>query len=263
MIYLKIADGEGKIKFETQGDDIKATYNAVYEEGDKILITVDEYDKIAIKLDETMAESLVYLSEGKYEFPIPFGMKAKAYHPDAWCREVNVISVRKASDEEFYAYRNVALNSAAVRYYENCFPYAKANVVTRDEAWFEERNSIDGVTENISHGAYPYQSYAGGAREDIDYTLNFGGEVEFDKIVIYLRADFANDHDTYWKSFTAELSDGTRLPFTFVKTADAQIFTFDKTYKTDKIHLTDFKQAAFPLSWAALTQIEVYGRFVK
>jgi hypothetical protein len=38
---------------------------------------------------------------------------------------------------------------------------------------------------------------------------------------------------------------------------------YEQYYKTDKIHLTDFKQAADPLSWAALTQIEVYGKYVK
>lgn len=263
MIYLKISDKDGNIKFKECGNEIKATYGAKYEEGDKITVEVTDYDKIAIQLDETLKESFVYLSEKKYEFPIPFGVAARSYHPDAWNKEVNVISVRKASDEEYYGYRNVALNTACVRYQENCFPYAKANVVTRDEPWFEERNSIDGVLDNCSHGAYPYQSYAGGAREDIDYTLYFGGEVEFDKITIYLRADFADDHDTYWKSMTAELSDGTRLPLTFVKTGEGQSFTFDKTFKTDKIHLTDFKQAADPLSWAALTQIEVYGKYTK
>jgi len=263
MIYLKILDKNGNEKFKEAGKAISATYTSPYEEGDKIVVELKDIDKIAIQLDETLKESFVYLSEGKYEFPIPFGVAAKSYHPDAWNKEVNKINVRTVTDEEYYGYINVALNTACVRYQENCFPYAKANVVTRDEPWFEERNSIDGVLENDSHGAYPYQSYAGGAREDIDYTLYFGSEVEFDKIVIYLRADFQDDHDTYWKSFTAELSDGTRLPLSFIKTGEGQEFTFGKNFKTDKIHLTDFKQAAFPLSWAALTQIEVYGKYVK
>lgn len=263
MIYLKIVDKDGNIKFKEAGKNVLATYEAKYEEGDKIVIELADTDKALVKLDETMAESFIILPEKKYEFTIPFGVAAKAYHPDAWNKEVNTISVKSVSDEEFYAYRNVALNSASLRFNETCYPFAKANVVTRDEPWFEERNSIDGVLDNCSHGAYPYQSYAGGAREDIDYTLYFGGEVEFDKITIYLRADFENDHDTYWKSFTAELSDGTRLPLTFVKTGEGQTFTFGKSFKTDKIHLTDFKQAAEPLSWAALTQIEVYGKYVK
>ena len=263
MINLKILGDDGCVKFEAEGRKIEAVYNAKYVEGDKIELTLKDCERIAIQLDETLKESFVYITGGKYVFPIPSGQKARAYHPDAWNKEVNVLRVREASDDEYYAYRNIALNTASVRYNETCFPYAKANYVTRDEAWFEERNSIDGVTENSSHGAYPYQSYAGGAREDIDYTLYFGKNVEFDKITVYLRADFAEDHDTYWKSFTAELADGTRLPLTFEKTGEAQEFTFNKKFITDRIHLTDFKQAAQPLSWAALTQIEVYGRYVK
>lgn len=263
MIFLKIVDKDGNLKFKASGKDIEANYDAPYAEGDKIRIELAGTDKIALSLDETLKESFVYVPGKLYEFPIPFGDKARAYHPDAWNKSKNQITVRTASDEEYYAYRNVALNTAAVRFNETCFPYAKANFVTRDEPWFEERNSIDGVIETAGHGPYPYQSYAGGAREDIDYTLYFGGNVEFDKIVFYLRADFKDDHDTYWKSLTVELSDGTRLPLTFVKTGDAQTFTFERSFVTDKLHLMNFKQAARPLSWAALTQIEVYGRYIK
>lgn len=263
MLFVKVLDKNGNEKFKETGKTVEAHYDAKYEEGDRIIIELSGTDKMAVQLDETMKESIVRIEGGKYEFPIPFGDKAATYHPDAWNKDKNVIRAREVSDDEFKAYRNVALNTASVRFCKTCFPYAEANFVTRDEPWFEERNSIDGVTENSSHGAYPYQSYAGGAREDLDYTLYFGGEVEFDKIVIYLRADFADDHDTYWKSITAELSDGTKLPLSFIKTGEGQEFTFGRSFKTDKIHLTDFKQAAFPLSWAALTQIEVYGRHTK
>lgn len=263
MIFLKVIDKDGNMKFKASGKDITAVYPASYQEGDIIRIELNGIDKIALRLDETLKESYVYIPGKVYEFPIPFGDKAKAYHPDAWNKAENTITVRTATDSEFYSYRNIALNTAAVRFNETCFPYAKANHVTRDEPWFEERNSIDGVTENSGHGAYPYQSYAGGAREDIDYTLYFGQKVELDKIVIYLRADFAEDHDTYWKSFTVELSEGTKLPFTFIKTGEAQVFTFERSFVTDKLHLTRFKQATFPLSWAALTQIEVYGKYLK
>lgn len=263
MINLKILGQDNAVKFEASGTALEAVYESKYAQGDSLLFTLDGCDKIALRLDETMAESLVFIPDGTYAFPIPFEMKAKAYHPDAWNKEINKICARVLTDEEFYAYRNIALNSAAVRFDETCFPYAKANVVTRDEAWFEERNSIDGIVETSSHGAYPYQSYAGGAREDIDYTLFFGKKVELDRLVFYLRADFKEEHDTYWKSFTAELSDGTQIPMTFEKTGEAQEFKFDKSLVTESIRLKDFKQAAFPLSWAALTQIEVYGRYLR
>ena len=80
------------------------------------------------------------------------------------------------------------------------------------------------------------------------------------KIDFYLRADFP--HDTYWKALDIELSDGNVIFAEFQETAEVQTVVFEPRV-TEYIHLTNFKQAAFPLSWAALTQIEVYGRYIK
>ncbi len=263
MLLLEIKDKNDNVVFSQSGKNITAEYNKVYCEGDKIVITLTDCEFIKIKLDESLCESIVYVPGGVFEYSIPFGEKRVAYKEDAWTKEKNTIIVSEAEDEEIYSYRNIALNSSAKRYEERYFPYAKANHVTRDEAWFEERNSIDGCIYQDGHGMYPYQSYAGGAREDIEYYLYFGKKAEIDKIIFYLRADFKDDHDTYWKSLTIELSDGTRIPVNFVKSNKGQTLTLDKKYITDSIHLTDFKQASNPLSWAALSQIEVYGKLLK
>ncbi|MDY3929643.1 MAG: hypothetical protein SOZ34_09825 [Clostridia bacterium] len=263
MLKLEIKDKNNNVLFSQSGKKINAEYDKVYCEGDKIIITISDCEFIKVKLEESLAESIIYVPEGVFEYLIPFGEKRVAYKEDAWTKEHNTIAVSEAENEEIYSYRNIALNSTSKRYEKRYFPYAEANHVTRDEAWFEERNSIDGCINQDGHGAYPFQSYAGGAREDIEYYLHFGKKAEIDKIIFYLRADFKDDHDTYWKSLDIELSDGTKIPVTFEKSNKGQTFEFDRKYVTDSIHLTNFKQAAFPLSWAALTQIEVYGKLLK
>lgn len=262
MLSLKIVDKTGKMLAEDAGEKIDFLYNKEYCEGDKIIISADK-DFLSLKLSDKLKESIVYVPEKIFEYAIPFGEKLVAYEEGTWNGKTNRITAFETADEEIYKERNIALNSTALRYEERYFPYAKANHVTRDEAWFEERNSIDGVICTSGHGMYPFQSYAGGAREDIEYYLYFGKEVLINRIVFYLRADFAEDHDTYWKHLSIEFDDGEKLPAEFIKSKDAQEYVLRVPKKTKYIHLTDFKQAAFPLSWAALTQIEVYGRYLK
>ena len=111
---------------------------------------------------------------------------------------------------------------------------------------FHARNAIDGVCKNTSHGAYPYHSWAGGAREDLEFTVWFGAEAEVDKLVFFLRADFP--HDTYWKSADITFSDGSIVKAEFCKTAEGQTVMFDKK-KTTFVRFKNFKQISEPLSW--------------
>lgn len=262
MINLKITDKDNNILKETSGDNLRVVYDKAYNEGDKITITSDS-EFLSLKLSETLAESIVYVPGKVFEFKIPSGEKLMVYAPGTWDGTNNVITAAETPEEEIYKTRNIALNSTALRHEERYFPYAKANHVTRDEAWFEERNSIDGVVHTNGHGAYPFGSYAGGAREDIEYYLYFGKTAEIYEITFFLRADFADDHDTYWKSFDIEFDNGEKISAKFEKSGEGQTITLSKPAKTSSIHLTNFKQAAFPLSWAALSQIEVKGRYIK
>lgn len=262
MLSLKIIDKDDNILKEVQDEKIDLIYDKPYSEGDKIVINSDK-EFLSLKLSEKLAESIVYVPGKLFEYKIPFGEKLVAYDEGTWNGAKNRITAYETPEEEIYKTRNIALNSTALRYEERYFPYAKANYVTRDEAWFEERNSIDGVVCTKGHGPYPFQSYAGGAREDIEYYLHFGRNVEIEKIIFYLRADFKDDHDTYWKSLNIEFDDGEKTPVNFVKSADAQEYVLKMPKITKSIHLTNFKQAAFPLSWAALTQIEVIGKYIK
>ena len=68
------------------------------------------------------------------------------------------------------------------------------------EAVFAARNAIDGVTANLSHGKWPYESWGINQQDDAQMTLDFGRPVDIDKIVLYTRADFP--HDNWWESVT-------------------------------------------------------------
>ncbi len=277
MLTLKIIGKDGAVRLEKKGMSIDELYEGQLCEGDKIKVSLSNCEFIAVRLDPTLAESIVWVPNKSFEFEIPTPHQLRqGYHPDAFAGSTHRITVREPEDEEIYAYRNIALNShdkhAKVRY----FPHATANFVTREDPCFYERNAIDGVINNQGHGAYPYHSWAGGARNDLSYVLDFGREVEIDKLVFYLRADFAHDpitgipHDSYWKSIDIEFSDGEIINASFKldgtdlnpENSKGQAVMFDK--KTTKtIRLFNFTQVSEVLSFAALTQIEVYGNIIK
>lgn len=246
---LAIVDGE---------KELKLYYNGAYSEGDKIVFTFDSNKYVYVNIGENIAESLIYAPEAEFEYSIPIGEKLTAYHPEAFQGNSHIITVREAKEEEIAQYRNLALNGLDKHQKVNYYPHAYANVVTRNEACFEPRNAIDGCKDNSSHGNYPYHSWGGGLRDDLEFTLFFGREVEANKIVLYLRADYVNNHDTNWETGVFEFSDGSRMPISMIKTPNAQEFSF-KTKKISWVKLTEIRR---PVSsaFAALTQIEVYGR---
>ena len=277
MLYLKIKDKEGTIKYKNQGNQLKAVYGGLLQEGDIVQISMDGVSAVALKLDESLQESFIYCPNKSFSFIIPSARELKAgYAPDAFSGERHLISVREV-DDEFYQRRNIALNAYDLRTKTGGYPHASANFVTREEPCFYERNAIDGEINNQGHGAYPYHSWAGGARNDLEYTLDFGAEVEVEKLVFYLRADFKPDkngvpHDSYWKSIDAQFDDGevkncafqmNRTSFPSKENEKGQEIVFDTPKKTKKIKLFNFTQVTEILSFAALTQVEVYGRYIK
>lgn len=278
MLNLKILDSKGNVKLAKKGSALQFTYDEVWEVGDKIKVLLDGCDFISVKLDDTLRESIVYLPSRSFEFVIPNESEQLAcYNKNAFKGNKHNIMVREVEDEEIYGYRNIALNSHDLRGKARSYPHASANFVTRDEACFYERNAIDGDYDNQGHGGYPYHSWAGGARNDLEFTLDFGREVEVDKITFYLRADFIKDHlgephDSYWKSIDIEFSDGEIVQGNFV--LDRDTFPSEENRKgkvvqlkdkkvTKTIKLYNFVQATEQLSFAALSQIEVYGRYIK
>ena len=261
MLTLKVLDKNKNVLASAQGKSVSLNYDALYNDGDSIRVGSNTDTFIAVKFDKTLEESIIYCPGKSFEFVIPGkSVLDGCYAPDAFSGDGHIISAREVSDEEAYAYRKISLNSHDIHGKSRSFPHASANFVTRENPCFYARNAIDGVIHNESHGVFPYHSWAGGAREDLEFLLDFGGKVLVDKIVFYLRADFP--HDTYWKNIDVEFSDGSIETAEFLETADGQALSFEAR-ETTFIKLVNFKQAVFPLSWAALTQIEVFGNYIK
>ena len=276
MLYLKILDKDKKIKFSIKGTNIKQVYDGTFCEDDEITVRLDGVNYLAVQFDENLKESFVYVPNKYFKFTIPSKRELQmAYPPNTFSGDKHLISAREITEEEFYTIRNISLNSHDLRKKTGGYPHAKANFVTREEPCFYERNAIDGVINNQGHGTYPYHSWAGGARNDLEYIIDFYKEVEVEKIVFFLRADFKHDeitglpHDSYWKNIDITFSDGE------VVTADFKLDNSDlhernkigievnfKQKKTKTIKLSNFIQVTEILGFAALTQIEVYGKYI-
>ena len=277
MLTLKITDAKGEVLFERSGMNISETFEGELTPGSNIHVSLKNCEFIAVKLDPTLAESIVWVPNKSFDFVIPAANVLRAcYAPGAFSGTSHLISVREPEDEEIYAYRQISLNSHDLRGKRKTYPHATANFVTREEPCFYERNAIDGAINNQGHGGYPYHSWAGGARDDIEWTIDFGRDVEVDKLVFFLRADFAHDpitgipHDSYWKNIDIEFSDGEVIHGEFVldgtdlnpANSTGISIEFEKKV-TRTIHLFNFRQVTEVLSFAALTQFQAFGTYIK
>ena len=131
MLTLKIIGKDGSVKAEYKGMSIEATYNGELTDGDKIKVSLDGCDHIAVKLDETLAESIVWVPNKSFEFIIPTAHQLKmGYDPKAFKGDTHVIRVREPEDEEIYGYRNIALNSHDKHGKSRFFPHATATSKT-------------------------------------------------------------------------------------------------------------------------------------
>ena len=254
----------GECKFKAFGEEIDVHYSGQYEVGDKWRIELDYCEFVKMKLDPTLEESIVYVPDGIFEFPIPFERVRRAcYAPGAFSGDDHRVYCAEPTEAEIYGERLISLNSHDMHNVSKYFPHAVANFVTREDPCFFERNAIDGVTENIGHGCYPYHSWGGGLREDLEFWVEFGMEVEVSKVTIHLRADFP--HDTYWKEAELEFSDKSTVHIDLIGTKEGQTFEFEPR-KTEYVKLTGFKQQRLEdgsLSFAALSQLSVYGNYIK
>ena len=191
IINLKLISENGDVRFKAYGVDIDECFHGEYEMGDKFRIELCDGEFIKISLDPTLAESIVYVPDGVFEYVVPFGKERKAgYAPEAFGGDCHRIRVSEPTEAEIYGERLISLNSHDRHNVPKYFPHAVANFVTREDPSFFERNAIDGVIDNSSHGVYPYHSWGGGLREDLEFEVKFGCEVLVSGITLFLRADF-------------------------------------------------------------------------
>ena len=264
IISLKLLNENGECKFKAYGTEIDERYNGEYEPGDKWKIDTDYTEFVKVKLDESMLESIIYLPDKTFEFRIPFeNERVACYAPDAFSGDSHRIVCSEPTDAEIYGEREISLNPYARHNVHKYFPHAWANFVTRENPCFFERNAIDGVTENEGHGRYPYHSWGGGLREDLEFEVRFGMDTEVSRVTIFVRADFP--HDTYWKEADLVFSDGTVKHIELQGIKEGQTFEFEPV-KTKFVKLCGLKQKRLEdgsLSFAALSQMQIYGKYIK
>lgn len=236
-----------------------STQNLIYEEGDYFKVVVDEPNQyLIVRLDESLNEDLIYLNGTEWIYTIPITEKrVKARVDTAFIGKRHYISVRYAEDFEISQYQNLSRNTHALNEYNNAHPYAFANVETRNDATFFACNAIDGVYANNSHGSYPYASWGINQQLDATFTLDFGREVEIDRVDITIRCDFP--HDSYWTQAELEFSDGSLEIIHLNKIHLPQKFKFEKKVIT-WVRLQNLVQDTDPSPFPALTQIDVYGK---
>lgn len=261
-LALKVLDKDGNTLCVSSGEDsVSLVHTAQYREGDTIVLESSEQDiHVLLQVDDAMGASLVLLKTDALHFTVPFGEKRICYSPKVFSGDRHYLCARLAREDEVYAYRNLALNVCDQHGDPGCYPHASANVETRGESVFAARNAIDGVCENRSHGAWPYESWGINRRDDAELTVDFGQEVEADRIVLYTRADFP--HDSWWKQVTLTFSDGTSVDWTLEKSSLPHVLPVEKKRMT-WIRLHNLIKADDPSPFPALTQIQVYGRVVR
>ena len=94
-------------------------------------------------------------------------------------------------------------------------------------------------------------------KDDAEITLDFGRPVDFDKILLYTRADFP--HDNWWVKADITCSDGTGETVEMEKSVKPHVFLMERKNIT-WLKLSNLIKAEDPSPFPALTQIEVYGK---
>ena len=174
MLKISIINENGEMLAADEGlQQACLYYQKEYEPGDKIVIEADETQNgkyFWLQVDEVLGASLVYLT-GVYEYRIPFGEKRVCYSPKVFAGDRHLLKIKEAKEFEWNIYRNLALNVNDQHGNTVCFPRTAANVETRGESVFAAMNAIDGVTENRSHGEWPYASWGINRQDDAEITL--------------------------------------------------------------------------------------------
>lgn len=243
---------------ENEEEVYLALLDHLYEEGDKFIVELP-YEKtfLWVQMDETLEPSLIFVKEKYWQFePVLKANEVLAYSPKAFIGTTHYVHCWVATSTDIHNYRNLARNVHDEKSESGAYPHALANVETRDEGVFYARNAIDGVIANEGHGAFPFQSWRINQRQDATLTIDFGREVETDKIALVLRGDYP--HDSYWTQVTVTFSDGTSLELSTTNSLNRQYFTYP-TIKTSQITLGSLVKHEDEALFPALTQIEVYG----
>lgn len=260
-LSIEVVDRTGKSIAARRGrctadEAIAVTTPRAPEQGDRIRIAGSQH--LAVQFGQGMPEALLYSAQSAFEIPLPApaaGDSPGPYPPGAFDAPLR-IGARPASQAELGSYRNLARNPYDVSAAANHFPHATASSECRGSPVFAARNAIDGWLRNQGHGAWPFQSWGPEKRIDVTWQVDFGREVQVDRVVLHLRADLPHDHQ--WNAAALEFSDGQRIRLSLARTHEPQAFGFSPR-TTQWLRLVEFR-ASEPLGWCALTEFEAWGR---
>ncbi|NMN00163.1 carbohydrate-binding protein [Bifidobacterium sp. DSM 109958] len=257
-LSIAVENAAGTVLASTEAAE-RATlvYRGNYAPGDRIRFTVPEPGYYQVRADDTIDETLVYLTGTGFAFTVPFGAAAVPYNPKAFTGNLHLASLRAATADEVAATRNLALNPLDQHDEADVWPHAHANAETRNEPVFYARNVIDGVTANTLHGEWPFATWGNDNRADAEITVEFGRPVDLDEIVLVTRADFP--HDNWWTQVDVSFSDGTVKTVHMEKSDQPHRFAVEAKGVT-WVKVGNLVKSDDPSPWAALVQLEAYGR---
>ena len=286
-LTIALLDAAGKEI--AKSSDGKLDIDRKYEEGDKIVVSGAA--NMAIRVDSRMLEAIVYSPKKQVIYPIPLWAQGAYGHsptkytpyprrpaPQAFGGAKHVITARVPTKKEVFSYRNVACNpmdkrdprgeeDKAGRHWpkkvaDDMFPHASANSEWRHSCIYAARNAIDGHVDSTgNHHGWPRQNWgpygnAGGeARPGAELKIDFGRDVEIDKLGVLVRYNpYQNNH---FKEITVVFSDGSEAKINPKYHGERQAFEIDKrTVKWMKFTKLKDKR---PGGYAALTEVEAWG----
>ena len=257
-IQLSVVNADGTVRAEARGGtEVQLVYSDAYAPGDRIVVQTGGGTSAHVwaRLDDSLACPLLWLPEGRFDYPLPFGDAAKALAPFAFAGERHFLAARLATDQEISTRRDLALNPFDFAD-STVFPHASANAVTRGEALFAARNVIDGLTATDGHGEWPYTSWGINRDPEAALTVTFGRPVLIDEVVLYTRADFP--HDAWWERAILSFSEGPDLAVHLKKSGSGQRTLFPRR-PTEWIRLHHLVKADDPSPFPALTSIVCLG----
>ena len=218
---------------------------------------------LKVKVGEGLKEAILYSPKGEFYINLPSKSQVSGDENGEIPEGRATAYAFPPSYEELSEYRNLALNpydfQSEVAERDLHYPHASASSECRNELVFMARNAIDGNSENNKgHGSWKVRSWGPEKAKESWIKVDFGREVEIDKIILTLRADFP--HDGVWENVRLEFSGDRNLkkPFSLKKTDEAQEIKFPKV--TTSFVKLYFAQDERNLMWCALSEIEVYGR---
>ncbi len=145
--------------------------------------------------------------------------------------------------------RNLAVNEDAYTYHLRSYPRATSNSHNRYRPEFSPSHAVDG-----KRGTDRYWRPA--RRTDLWFMLEFGREVETERVVIVLHQNQGQDRT--WTNAALEFSNGTKLPIELKNTSEPQEFSFANQACT-WVKLVDLRER-FPLVDNGIVEFEVYGK---